>query len=192
MARGAREVSKEAHGLAGIMRETAVLFREGFRGNFTRMIGSFTILAGTSARMPFPWLPAWRPSPNFCRARKEARPSRARWRNYSREKDQSGGRTPSSGRMTRLICSGKESKEGNVVEKAGLIDAKKGRGLFFRPQKPELATVDLIMGETNKLLPKGGQAALADLVEKQRLDAAHFKNISAINRDELSVLRSVG
>lgn len=40
------EVAKEAHGFAGIMRETAVLFREGFRGNFTRMIGSVSLLIG--------------------------------------------------------------------------------------------------------------------------------------------------
>jgi len=37
-------VSGEAHGLAGIIREIAVLFREGFRGNFTKMLGSFTLL----------------------------------------------------------------------------------------------------------------------------------------------------
>ena len=43
---GLREAGKEAHGFAGILRETAVLFREGFRGNFTRMIGSASLLLG--------------------------------------------------------------------------------------------------------------------------------------------------
>jgi hypothetical protein len=37
--------AKEMHGSSSILRETAVLFREGFRGNFTRMIGSATLLA---------------------------------------------------------------------------------------------------------------------------------------------------
>jgi hypothetical protein len=40
------EAAKELHGFSGIMRETAVIFREGLRGNFTRMIGSVSLLVG--------------------------------------------------------------------------------------------------------------------------------------------------
>lgn len=44
--KGLRAVGHEGGALATIFRETAVLTREGFRGNFTRMLGSFTILLG--------------------------------------------------------------------------------------------------------------------------------------------------
>lgn len=43
--KGLAEVGKEAHVNSTAIRETFVLIREGLRGNFTRMIGSFSILA---------------------------------------------------------------------------------------------------------------------------------------------------
>lgn len=47
-------LSHESHRLAGIFRETGVLFREGIRGNFTKMIGSFTVLAGLIGSIAIP------------------------------------------------------------------------------------------------------------------------------------------
>lgn len=50
-ARGMREAGHAAHGFAGILRETMVIIREGLRGNFTRMVGSATILIGLIGTM---------------------------------------------------------------------------------------------------------------------------------------------
>lgn len=44
--KAAAGVAREVGGFGSIMRETAVLFREGMRGNWTRMIGSLSVLIG--------------------------------------------------------------------------------------------------------------------------------------------------
>jgi hypothetical protein len=147
LAKETEGAAKEMHGGSTIIRETFVLFREGMRGNFTRMLGSFTILigaigsaaaviaAGVAAIVA---VPAWRT-----------------WKAIKAEK--SGAKDFEE--MSKNE-SGDLQNRIDLMKSAGLIDAKTAQEYGDRLKRGD---VEGVLGATNKLMPKGGIDALSKM-----------------------------
>ena len=151
----AEAAAKELHGGSTIVRETAVLFREGLRGNFTRMLGSLTILIGAIGAMAavvavgtgaIVGLPAYR-----------------LWQSLKGEK--AGAKEledRSKGEADDL------RKRIEQMRSVGLIDAKTAGQYTDRLRSGSTDDVNFVLGATNRLMPAGGIDSLAGMSNRAR------------------------
>lgn len=168
LAKEGEEAAKEMHGGSTIIRETFVLFREGMRGNFTRMIGSFTILIGaigtlaavvaavTGAIVAIPAYRAWQ-------AIKGQKQGEEDWN------------------KAEQIEGSDLEKRIELMKSAGLIDAKQSQEFQDQLRRGDVSGV---LGATNKLMPSGGINALARMSNLNKAMEDLQEQSAKINRAE--------
>ncbi len=176
-AKGTEEVAKEAHGFAGILRESAVILREGLRGNFTRMIGSATILAGL--------LGGWAVAIGTATAAIAAYPAYLYWKaNKAAEDSQKSLEKTSQG------AAGDLKKQVEDLAAAGILSKKDAAVLRKQLEDPTgdasgVLNVILAAGRVSKLTAKwGGRQELHDRAEAQRQNDQKQKELEGMTRHE--------
>jgi hypothetical protein len=149
--RGVKAVEHEAGPLARIFRETTVLFREGLRGNFTRMIGSFTILIGAIGSLAA-----------IVAAGTAAIVALPAWRAWQAIKGERGGAADL--KESERIEGGNLEKRIDMLKRAGFIDAKQAQEFEDQLKRGDVMGV---LGATNKFMPTGGTDALAGWANRE-------------------------
>lgn len=153
-----KEAGNAAHGFAGILRESTVIVREGFRGNFTRMLGSVSILIGQigtlAAAVAIP-LAAILAVPGY-------RTFKAYQEKNESEKDLKVKVEDTADQLRERV---------RLLKEAGIIDKKTADDHINSLRQPTADSVNAVLSATNKLMPKGGVDQLAQLPEIHRIDA---------------------
>jgi len=174
------KVGHAAGGFSTILRESAVLVREGLRGNFNRMLGSFSILAGAISAWAIPILAGVA----AVDAASELMGGPGVYNTWKAFQEKNNSQAGTKEKFEDTADSLRQRVD--LMRQAGILDKETADNYTSRLRKPTEENVGSILSATNKLMPKGGTDALAAIPEINRLRAEHNKNINGVNRDELS------
>ncbi|MDE2103926.1 MAG: hypothetical protein KGL39_42210 [Patescibacteria group bacterium] len=183
-------VGKGAHEMsvgAKVWTEGAVLVREGLRGNWSRMFGSFTILIGAIGSVVGVALGIVAAADGLF----ELLGGNGLVRHFLDYRKARAGEEQSGKDLQEKTASTAEMGETRVaaLERAGIIDKKQAENfknrLKDKNRTPE--SIGQVYSEINKLMPKGGLDELSAMPEKKRLDEEHAKKMLEFQREDYEI-----
>lgn len=185
--KAADKVKKAGHAAGGfstVLRESAVIVREGLRGNFTRMIGSFSILIeaiGAVAMAGLAVVGAADAVFELFGGNGIYRQVSSYFKAKSYEKESGKDLEHKVGDASEI-----QSQRIDSMERAGLIDKKTAGDYRARLKQPGYESVSAVQIELNRI--QGGRTVdqIADMPERQRLLDEAAKANKASQRDAMS------
>ena len=164
-----KSMAHEGGKFAGILRESSVLVREGMRGNFNRMIGSFSILAGMISGIVMPIVIGTAIVTGFSGYKT--------YKAYTESKE-----SESDLKEKYQDLAGDLRSRVEAMKKTGVLSEKDADHYLKELKKPTYENVSDIQNVTNKLLAKQEKAEQIDAFD-ERIKKAQ-EEADAINEKE--------